>query len=312
MSVKILIALQTFAEHDDLPLRLLNNAGVEIRFNDRHHRLVKEEIVELGEECQGIVAGVEPYDKWVLDRLPKLKCLSRCGVGVDNIDLIEAKNRNLSVLNTPNVVIQPVAEMAVAMTFDLLRFLTVNTNNLRSGNWKKVTGGLLAGRKVGIVGLGRIGKRAAEMFKALNAEVMGYDLFPDKAWLNKAAVKLVSLDELLAGSDIVSLHVSLAKDAPFTLGKQQLAKMKNGALLINTSRGQMIDEQALYEALKSGHIGGAGLDVFSQEPYVGKLRELDNLVMTPHVSTLTLESRAQMEREAVENILNYFGLPVES
>jgi len=214
MSFKILIALQTFGEHDDRPLRLLRNAGAEVMTNDHKHRLVKEEIVELGKECEGIVAGVEPYDKWVLNQLPKLKCLSRCGVGMDNIDLEEAKTRNIAVLNTPNVVIQPVAEMAVAMAFDLLRHLTTSTVNLRSGNWTKISGGLLAGRKVGIIGLGRIGKRTAELFKALGAKVVGCDPYPDKAWLTKTAVELVTLDDLLGGSDIISLHVSVTKDSP--------------------------------------------------------------------------------------------------
>lgn len=310
MSKKILIALQSYGEYSDRPFELLREAGVELVVNDLKHRLVREEIVKLGKDCEGIVAGVEPYDQTVLDQLPKLECLSRCGVGIDNIDLELAKKRNIAVLNTPNVVIQPVAEMAVAMTFDLLRQLTVNTNNLRSKNWKKLPGGLLAGRKVGVIGLGRIGKRTAELFKALKADVFGFDLFPDKAWLDQQDIKLVSLDDLLATVDVVSLHVSMSKENPFVLNKEMLQKMKEGSLLINTSRGQAVDEAALYEVLSSGHLAGAGLDVFPKEPYQGRLLELSNVILTPHVSTLTKESRAQMETEAVENILRYFKLPV--
>jgi D-3-phosphoglycerate dehydrogenase len=312
MSKKILIALQSFGAYSDKPFQLLRGAGAEVVVNDLKHRLVREEIVKLGKDCKGIIAGVEPYDKWVLDQLTKLECLSRCGVGIDNIDLSAAKERGIGVLNTPDVVIQPVAEMAVAMAFDLLRLLTVNTTNLRSGNWKKLPGGLLAGRRVGVIGLGRIGKRTAELFKALNTEVTGYDLYPDKDWIKRNAVKLVSLEELLAGADILSLHVSMSKDNPFVLGQEHIAKMRKGAIIINTSRGQAVNEEALCEALKSGHLAGAGLDVYSKEPYAGPLKELDNVILTPHVSTLTKESRAQMETESVENILRYFKLPLKA
>ncbi|MFH0887311.1 MAG: hypothetical protein V1843_04005, partial [bacterium] len=140
----ILVALQSFGEYSDEPLRLLCGSGAVIIFNELKHRLDRDEIVKLGREAHGIIAGVEPYDKAVLDKLPVLECVSRCGVGIDNVDPAIAKQRNIAVLNTPNVVIQPVAEMAVAMAFDLLRLLTKNTNNLRSGQWKKIAGRLLS------------------------------------------------------------------------------------------------------------------------------------------------------------------------
>ncbi|MFH1581659.1 MAG: phosphoglycerate dehydrogenase [Pseudomonadota bacterium] len=308
MSKKILIALQSYGEYSDKPFQILRDAGVELVVNDLKHRLVREDIVQLGKDCQGIVAGVEPYDKEVLDKLSKLECLSRCGVGTDNIDHQVAKERQIAILNTPNVVIQPVAEMAVAMAFDLLRLLTVNTINLRSGVWKKKAGRLLAACKVGIVGLGRIGKRTAELFRALGAEVYGFDLYPDQAWAKKNSIKMLPLDKLLSSVDVLSLHVSVSKDNLFVLQKDELSSMKKGAVLINTSRGQVIDEAALYDVLRSGHLSGAGLDVYPKEPYQGPLRELDNVIMTPHVSTLTRESRAQMETEAVENILRHFNL----
>lgn len=307
MGHKILVALQTFSEYDDRPFNILNESGAEIVLNKLGRRLNQAEIIELGEGCDGVLAGVEPYDKNVLNQLEGLKCISRCGVGVDNIDLVLAKQKGIAVLNTPDVVIQPVAEMTLALTFDLLRRLTQHTRSLQSGRWERYVGHLLSGRKVGIVGLGRIGRRTAELFRSLGAEVYGYDLKPDRDWSRKAGVLLLGLEELLGSVEILSLHVTLSAQSPFKLGRVEILKLRKGCLLINTSRGQVIDEGALYEALKIGQVGGAGLDVFSQEPYAGPLLELENVVLTPHVSTLTEESRTEMEFQAAQNMVNFFN-----
>lgn len=303
MKKKVLVALQSFSEYSDLPMKLLNEAGMNIALNKLGHRLNQAEIIKLGKDCDGIIAGVETYDEIVLDNLPKLKCISRSGVGIDNIDAEKAKEKGIAILNTPEVVIQPVAEMTVAMIFDLLRLLTLHTNLLRSGQWKKRAGQLLMGRKVGIIGLGRIGRRVSEILKCLNADVSGFDLYPDYKWAKMHGIKIAGLQSIIKESDIVCIHVSISKENPFTMGIKEISQMKNGSILINTSRGQVIDDKALYEALKSGHLGGAGLDVFSNEPYFGPICELDNVVLTPHISTLTKESRVEMEIQAVENVL---------
>lgn len=308
MKRKILVALQTFSEYSDIPLKRLQDAGVDIVLNQLEHRLDQTEIVRLGQDCDGVIAGVEPYDESVLENLQNLKCISRCGVGIDNIDLEMAKEKDITVLNTPDVVIQPVAEMTVAMIFDLLRLLTVHTCLLKSGRWEKHAGYLLSGKKVGIIGLGRIGRRVAEMLKALNTEVTGSDIYPDHAWADSHAVTITSIQDVLKVSDILCLHVSISKENPFKLGKDEISLMKPGSIVINTSRGEVIDEMALYEALRSGYLRGAGLDVFSSEPYQGPLCKLDNVVLTPHISTLTEESRTEMEKQAVENLLNQFNL----
>jgi D-3-phosphoglycerate dehydrogenase len=310
MSRKVLIALQSFAEYSTLPLTLLQNAGVDLIVNKLRHRLNQTEIIELGRACEGIIAGVEPYDENVLHNLDQLKCISRCGVGVDNIALDIAKRKNIAVLNTPEVVVQPVAEMTVALVFDLLKLLTFHTGLLRSGKWQKKAGHLLNDRKVGVVGLGRIGRRVAEIFKALNAQVYGFDLYPDQAWAKKTGIKILPLPELLKTVDVLCLHVSLSKDNPFKLGQAEIASLPKGAIVINTSRGQVLDEGALCQALTAGHLGGVGMDVFSKEPYTGPLLNFDNVVLTPHISTLTEESRVEMEVQAVKNLLKYFNLPV--
>lgn len=307
---KILVALQTFSKYSDIPLNLLKKSGAQIVLNNLSHRLIKDEIIELGGDCNGIIAGVEPYDKEVLDRLSKLQCISRCGVGIDNIDLKLAEEKNIKILNTPYVVIQPVAEMAFSMALDLSRLLTYHTIILKSGQWKKKAGHLIHGRKIGIIGLGRIGKKVAELFRLLNAELYATDLYPDELWAKKNNVKIVSIDEIFKECDIISIHVSINKEKTLFIGEKEILKMKKGCIIINTSRGQIIDENALYNGLKSEHLGGAGLDVFNNEPNIGRLKELDNVVLSPHISTLTEESRTEMEIQAVENILKYFNLPI--
>lgn len=301
MSVpQVFVALSTFGEYGPEPIEVLEKHGVNYTLNPTGRRLTSEEIIKYGAGSQAIIAGVEPYTPEVLVQLPTLKCISRCGVGIDNIDLNRAKELNIKILNTPDVVIQPVAELTLGMMLDLLRKITIHTHLLRAGRWEKKSGGNLQGKRVGIIGLGRIGKRVSQLLNAFGAQVMAVDPHADQQWAKNHQVQLVGLSELLKTADIVTLHVA---DATFKLTDTEFRVMKEGALILNLSRGENIDEQALYEHLQSGHLGGAGLDVFSKEPYTGPLRDLDNVVLTPHLATLTRESRVEMETQAVKNLL---------
>ncbi len=302
MKTKVYVALSTFAKESAQPLELLKASGLPFEVNPTGKRLTKEEVIAKLQGYDGVVAGLEPYDAQVLSALPQLKCVSRCGVGVDNIDLSVAKARGIAVLNTPQVVVQPVAELTLALIFDLLRKTTAHATAMRRKKWERFTGSQLAGKTIGIIGLGRIGRRVAELLGRLDAKVIGFDVKPDAAWAKTQGVTLKSLDELLVVSDIVSLHVA----GHFCLGTKELARMKKGAIVINTARGALIDEGALVDALRSGHLAGAGLDVYAQEPYTGPLCDLPNVVLTPHVATLTQESRLAMEAEAVENMIRFF------
>lgn len=297
---RVLMALSTFGECGSEPRELLESSGFEIVYNPHGRRLVREEIVELGSDCAGVLAGVEPYDAWVIERMPYLRVISRAGVGTDAVDKTTCVARGIVVRNTPDVVVQPVAELALAMALDLMKRLTSHTEVLKRHEWRKFTGRMLSGATVGVVGLGRIGRRAAELFAAVGASVLGSDPFADPGWAEGVGVQVVPLDELLSRSDVVSLHLSAEG---FHLGATELARMRDGAILLNLARGTYVDEDALYDALASGRLGGAGLDVFPEEPYSGKLCDLDNVVLTPHVATLTRESRAQMELECVQNLI---------
>ena len=303
---KIYVALSTFARQSPQPLELLKASGYSFAVNTSGARLSQGQLVEQAHDFDGIVAGLETYDAKVLGALPRLKCISRCGVGIDNVDLSLARRKGIAVLITPDVVIQPVAELTIAMIFDLLRRLTTHTLLMRQKKWERHTGHLLSGKKIAVVGLGRIGRRVAEILKCLNAEVSGTDICPNEDWARQQGLRILPLEEALAQADIVTLHVSATIENPFCLGAKQIAGMKKGSILINVSRGSLIDEPALVSALRLGHLAGAGLDVFEKEPYSGPLCGLDNVVLTPHVASLTQESRPAMEIEATQNILDFF------
>ena len=303
---RIFVATSTFSAEGPSPRAALEASGIPFETNPLGRRLKPEDIVQLCAEATGIVAGVEPYTAEVLKQLPQLKVISRVGVGTDAIDKEAAADRGIVICNTPDVVVQPVAELAIAMIFDLCRHLSTHTAEFRAHRWTKHTGTLVAGKTLGIIGLGRIGRRTAELAGALGLEVIGADPAPDPIWAKANHVRLVTSCGLLAEADIVSLHLASSSDTPFYLSADKIGSMKQGARLINLARGSLVDETALAAALDRGQLAGAGLDVFSVEPYEGPLRDAPNVVLTPHVATLTHESREQMEREAVQNLLQCF------
>ena len=301
--MKIFISTTSFAEYDKKPLELLRSAGFEVILNPYKRKLKPEEIVALASDCDGIIAGVEQITEEVLRSLPKLKAISRCGVGLDNVDLEAAEKRGILISNTPNAPSQAVAELTIALILNLLRKVSLSDRRVRNGQWKKEMGQLISGKTVGIIGLGRIGKRVTELLKSFEVKILASEPNPDKKWVRKNKINLVSMDELLKESDIVTLHIPYTEQNRNLINSERLKIMKRGAILINTSRGGLIDEMALYQALKSGHLGGAALDVTEVEPYQGPLTELDNVIITPHIGSYAVEARIQMETEAAMNLI---------
>ena len=301
----ILVTLSTFGRYSDQPVRLLELSGRPFRINSYGRRMRPEEVVEEGIHCRGLVAGVEEYDSDTLGRLTRLRCISRCGSGIDSIDLSEAKRRGITVLNTPDDPTEAAAELTLSMMLGLMRRLPLVDSMMHNLKWQRVTGNLLAGKTVGIIGLGRIGKRVAELVQAFRADVIGVDPNADPEWAQEHSVELVDLSGLLSLSDIISIHASSSGKSPLRLGREELAEMKQGAWLINVARGDMVDDVALNEAVLSGRLSGAGLDVFQKEPYQGPLCNNDHVILSPHQATLTRETRAAMETHAVRNLLRF-------
>jgi D-3-phosphoglycerate dehydrogenase len=233
----------------------------------------------------------------------KVKFIVRAGVGLDNIDAEYAREKGIEVLNTPDSATNGVAELAVAHMFALLRHIPQATASMKKGQWpkKELIGNELGSCTVGIVGLGRIGKRTAEIVLSLGAKVLGYDPYVDE--VGGLGVKIVGLDELLTKSDIVSLHLPHTDETHYLIDKKELEKMKNSAYLVNCARGGIVNENALYNALKKGDIRGAALDVFEEEPPKDlKLMELDNFICTPHLGAQAVESTNRVGAEVVKKV----------
>ena len=296
--LKVAITTSSFAKYDDSPLVLCKDQGVDVTINPYKRKVKPEELIQLAGDAVGLVAGTEPLNAEVLSKLKFLKVISRCGVGLDNVDLAAAQKLGIRVFNTPDGPTVAVAELTVGLILNLLRKTYRMDPLLKSGKWDKLMGNLLYQKKVGLVGMGRIGRKVAELLKSFGCYLFYSDPFlKDKiAGLDNLLIK-----ELLNWADIISLHVSTSKQL---LGEEEFKFMKKGAWLINLSRGGVVNEGALFTYIKRGDLSGAAIDVFEQEPYKGPLATLDNVILTPHIGSYAREARVRMEIEAVKNLLN--------
>ncbi len=302
--MKVLVSPSSFGQCGNEPIDLLKRNGFEIINNPFGRKLSEDEVIELGKESIGIIAGVESLSKKVMDNLPKLKCISRVGVGMDSIDLDYAKVKGITVVNTPDGPTRPVAELTLALTLALLRRVHVADANVKKNVWKKEIGYLLFGKTVGIIGLGRIGKLASKLFRSMGTEIIANDLSPDIEFAQENNIKIIDIESLLRMADIVTLHVPGNKIKTPLLKEKEFRLMKRNSFLINVSRGGVVDEDALYLALKEKWIEGAASDVFNKEPYSGKLTELDNILLTPHLGSYAEEAKLKMEIDAVQNLIS--------
>jgi D-3-phosphoglycerate dehydrogenase len=303
---KILVSPSSFGDCGSMPLDLLNESGYEVIRNPFGRKLTESETISLAGDVIGAVSGVELYNLNVLDNLPNLKCISRVGVGIDNIDLESAKKKGIEICITPNGPTQAVAELSIAMALSLLRRIPLSDRRIRNNVWKKETGNLIAGKKVGVIGLGRIGKAAAILYKALGCSLFAYDQFIDHKWIEENSVSAISFEELLKVSDIITIHVPMMENGKYLIDKAKLSLLKKDAILINLSRGGVVEESALFEHLSNNLSCSAALDVFEVEPYKGQFIDLDNVLLTPHIGSYAKEAKLQMEIDAVENLINYF------
>ena len=296
---EILITTSTFQLDGNPFISTLALKKINVLTNSFRRRLTEEEMIGLAsEKIVGILAGLEPLNAKVLAHFPSLKVISRCGVGVDNVDLDYAKQNNILVCNTPFAPTQSVAELTVGLMINLLRGINRAENKLRLGEWKPVLGRLLFGKTVGIVGYGNIGKAVSGLLRAFGCSILVYDPFT-----HNIEFPLVTLDELAQQADIITLHLPLTSHTRYLIDANFLKKLKPSAVIINTSRGGIVDEAALLQAIYENKIAGAALDVFEQEPYTGPLIESDRLILTPHMSSYSEEGRRQQELDAAKNLV---------
>ena len=292
--MQVLISTSSFNLDNFSQLSDLKNAGVEVKLNPFAARLTEDQVIELlGTDTIGLIAGLEPLTKNVLQAAKSLKVIARVGTGLDSVDLDAAKQLGITVLNTPDAPTKAVAELTLAHILGLLRHVSQADRQVRVGVWKGLMGSLLETKTVGIVGFGRIGKRVATLLSAFGASVIISD-----AQVSKSVYPNVELDELCIKSDILSLHLPYNEATHHIINEKNLNLMKKGSYIVNISRGGLVDETALLAALKSGHLAGAALDCFEQEPYEGELRNLETVQITAHMGSYARETRDLMEQEA--------------
>lgn len=308
MKQKILTTTSSFGKSDSSPIHQMEAHGLQVITNPHEKTLSEAEVLELLQKHRpvGIIAGLEPLNSNVLTQSADfLKVVSRCGTGLDNVDLDSAKKNAITVLNTPEAPAEAVAELTLGFILALLRNIPAHDKSVHAGEWTKRMGFLLSETTIGIIGLGRIGKRVAAFLEKLGPTILASDCNPDHAWLSAHQVNLVSPEEILPASDVITLHLPSAAGAlHHFMNKNRLRKMKPKSFLINTSRGALIDEEALCESLDDGHIAGAALDVFEQEPYAGPLLNYPNVILSPHSGSYAKATRTRMEMEAANNLLN--------
>jgi glyoxylate reductase len=264
------------------------------------------------ESVEALMLGGEVVDEYVLDRWPKLRMIARVGVGYDAVDVGACRARGVIVTNTPGVLDQATADLTFALILAARRRVVEGDRLIRGGGWTgswadSYLAGGVSGATLGIVGLGRIGRAVATRARAFSMSVLYTDLARDSVAEATFAVQWASLDDLLARSDIVTLHVPLTSDTRQLIGASQLSLMRDGSCLINASRGGVVDEHALVAELRTGRLL-AGLDVFADEPHVpAELLALDNVVLSPHMGSATVSTRHAMTGLAVANVLAVAG-----
>jgi glyoxylate reductase len=275
----------------------------------------KKVIIEKAKNVDALVSLLsDKIDAEVFNAAPKLKIVAQLAVGFDNVDLQEATKRGIYVTNTPEVLTDTTADFAWALLMAVARRVAEADKYVRTGQWKvgwhpsMMQGRDVYGGTIGIVGAGRIGYAVAKRATGFNMRILFYDVVPRPEIEKDFGAKKVDLDTLFRESDFVSIHVPLMKETHHLVNAEKLKLMKKTAYLINNSRGPVVDEKALYEALKQGRIAGAGLDVFEQEPTPldNPLLKLDNVVLAPHISSASYETRSRMAEMVAENLDAFF------
>jgi len=302
----ILITTSTFADNNVELQKEIERQHFNFITNPYKQKLTKPEIIGLINKYQpvGIIAGVEPLTLDVLNYAKNLKVISRCGIGMDSVDTDAAKDLGITVVNTPDAPTIPVAELTLGLILSLLRKINISDNSIRNNDWIRPMGNLLHGKTVGIIGCGRIGKYVSILLNAFNCKILGFDHILSET--NKSEIiEMTSLEVLLRRSDIVSLHLSYSSTNADFINYEKLCLMNKHAILINTARGELIDEDDLYKALTNSIISGAAIDCFKKEPYQGKLMELENVILTAHIGSYAREGRMLMEKQSLMNLLTH-------
>jgi D-3-phosphoglycerate dehydrogenase len=285
----------------------------ELVFNPHQRPLTQDELIPLLEGCEGCIAGLDPFDRRVIESAKTLKVISRYGAGIDNVDAAAAKENNITVCNTPGVNAEAVADLSFGLMLCLARKLPHMDRSTREGGWDRSIGVELYKKTIGILGFGAVGKAVARRAAGFSMRILANDPLLNAENAPQHGVIAADFDKLLRESDILSLHLPLNRETRNIISAGVMRSMKKGAFLINTARGGLLDEAAAFDLLKSGHLGGLGLDVYETEPLKNSpLFALDNVIFTPHTAARTAEATAAMAALSVQNLINALSVWLET
>jgi D-3-phosphoglycerate dehydrogenase len=303
---KALITTVPFGDKNRLPLEQLEAAGIEYLINPIGRKLKEDELAELVTDFDVVIAGTEQITDKVMGRASRLKLISRVGIGLDSVDLLAAERRGIQVSYTPDAPAPAVAELTLGLMLTLLRSVHVANLQLHRGEWHRHFGRRIPEVTIGIVGVGRIGGRVLRRLAGFGMpRILVNDTHPNLKVAPELKLEWVGKEEIYRQADVISLHVPLTAQTKNMIRREHLMQMKPGAMIINTSRGGIINEHDLAEALNAGHLSGAAVDVFEQEPYAGALAQLDRCLLTSHMGSMSVDCRTRMEIEATEEAVRF-------
>lgn len=296
---KVVITARSFGEADNLAYQLLRDAGCEwIKITGTDMKQQKEVI----KEADALIAGLEYIGEELMDAAPKLKVISRYGVGYENVDAQAALMRGIQITITPGANGNSVADLAVALMLDVARNVTVMDQEMKKQHQIRPQGLELYGKTLGVIGAGRIGRGVAERCRGFNMKILVFDVYQNEEFIKETGAEYVSMETLLSEADFITIHSPLTKETKNMISTEQFGMMKRDAVLVNTARGGIVNEDALYEALSSGRIRGAALDATVNEPpYNSPLMQCSNCILTPHAGAATREASSRMSIMAAEN-----------
>jgi len=310
---KVLVTTVPFGDRVRLPLDLLEAAGVEYVINPLGRKLKEEELAEMAGDFEVLIAGTEPITEKVMSRAPELRMISRVGIGLDSVDLLAAERRGITVSYTPDAPAPAVAELTIGLMFSLMRSIHVANAQMHQGEWRRHFGRRVSELTIGVMGAGRIGGRVLRHLAALGAgRLLVNDTNPECRLNTTLPGEWVEKDVIYREADIVSLHVPLTAQTKNMVRREHLLYMKPDAMIVNTARGGIINEADLAEVLRAGHLGGAAVDVFCEEPYSGELSSIERCLLTSHMGSMSVDCRTRMEIEATEEAIRYLaGAPLQ-
>lgn len=307
MTKKIVITSEFFGRFSDEGEKILLDAGFEVIVNPYKKFLNEDEVISIIGEADGIICDLEGITKKVIDGAPNLKIIARRGVGTDSVDVEYAKEKEIVVARTLGVVEKPVAELVMSYILNINRKISELNKEMKMGNWTKLLGNSLEGKVLGIIGMGNIGREVARKAKAFDMKIIYTDARRNEKAEEELGGEFVSFEELMAGSDVISIHVPLLESTRGIINYEAMKAMKKKPVLINTARGPVINEADLCKALEEGMVSFAAIDVYDVEPKIDSpLKEYDNVILTPHVGTFTEEVFINMDILAAKNIVDHF------